>query len=72
MYGVKDLLFHMIYLGKREGLSVRRANIDKILVLALSLCYKYGFDIQYDHIFEKSPYGAYNKSGLIKLEYQKY
>lgn len=70
MYGVHELLLHIMYVNKREGLpSLKYYGADKVVFFVLAFCYRYGHDIQYDMMFEKSAYGA-TCQRLVKSKYK--
>lgn len=71
MYGLEDLLLHIMYVNKRENLeAVRCVSISQVLLFTLASCYKQGHNIQYDYLFEKSRYGAKVDYRLIKSKYK--
>lgn len=73
MYGVHDLLLHIMYVNHRENLNpIKCVLADKVTFLALAYCYKNGHHIQYDYMFRKSKYGASGHNELIKYKYKNF
>lgn len=59
--GMKELTKHLVYLNEKQGLEgIHRAALSTLAFVALGVCYKHGYDINYDYVFEKSSYGATN------------
>lgn len=58
-YGMRDLLLHLMHINKREEIEpMKDYTVDKVILLALAACYRYGYDITYDYLIEKSVLGA--------------
>lgn len=76
-YGIKELLFHLLYLAKEEGYeeettfnegSFYKSSVDKMVTVAYAYCLKYEFPIRYDILLHKNDYGVYSEGVRSLLE----